>query len=248
MASNHNGEQEDPAKDQPTTDSESDVEFDTSSDEGAASEVDEEELNSWHKATYKPIYYSKKPMKAPLTAPWGLPVSDADVEKLKVGFKSQSMDHKWDLLVEDPDPSGGFSVHIIRNWLQMDCYVLHITPKPSGDEDKGEDGGSTAAKIRGITWEGDKNGLQCSTEQARKEAVMLCRGWLGCEFETLPDYPSSVFWDPSGYKKLGEPEGQAGSSNGDGSKTEDTGEAKKIDASLKLHVMSLGGRYWKEIQ
>lgn len=253
MASHNNAEQEDSAADLPTTDSEpgSDAE---------ASEIDEEELNEWMSATYKPIYYSKKPMKIPLTAPWDLSISDADVEKLRVGFKSHSMDDKWDLLVEDPDKNnGGFSVHIIRNWLAMDCYVLHITPRASGaDEEKkekreeegGGSGETAAAKISGITWEGDKNGLQCSAEQARKEAVMLCRGWLGCEFEALPQYPSSVFWDPKGYKKLGKPEGQAGSSNGDSSAAgEAEEEAKKeVDPSLRLHVMSLGGRYWNEIQ
>lgn len=30
----------------------------------------------------------------------------------------------------------------------------------------------------------------------------MSRCWLHCEFETLPNYPSSVLWDPSAYKKL----------------------------------------------
>lgn len=156
---------------------------------------------------------SKKPMKAPLTAPWGLPISDTDVAKLKVGYKSQSMDKKWDLLIEDPDENDGFSVHILRNWLQEECYVLHVVvstkPPPSNkdDADDADDAGDQSgygAEIQSITWEGNKAGLQCSAEQAQKEAVILARGWLHCELEALPHYPSSMLWDSSGYKKLDE--------------------------------------------
>lgn len=170
-----------------STASESDMEDD------ANHEMTEQEVQDWYTNTYR--RGSRRPMKEPLTAPWGLPISDADVEKLKVGFKSRSMDDKWDLLVEDPDEQGNVSIHIIRNWLQEDCYILHIVPKPSN-----EDGG--CAKIESITWEGNKGGLQCNAEQAKKEAVMLSRGWLHAEFEKLPHYPPSMFWDFSAYKRL----------------------------------------------
>jgi hypothetical protein len=72
----------------------------------------------------------KKPMKEPLTAPWGLPISDTDLEKLKFGFKFHSMDDKRDMLIEDPDESGNISLHILRSWFQEECYILHIVPKP----------------------------------------------------------------------------------------------------------------------
>jgi hypothetical protein len=75
--------------------------------------MDEEEIKKWLSTTYE--RGSKKPMKEPLTAPWGLPISDADVGELKVGFKSRSMDHKWDLLIGDPDENGNISLHILRN-------------------------------------------------------------------------------------------------------------------------------------
>lgn len=234
MASHNNAERQEPTAELPTTDSESEVE------EDAISDVDEEEMKQWLSTVYK--RGSKKPMKERLTAPLDVSISDADVEKLKVGFKSQSMDDKWDLLVEDPDENGGISIHIIRNWLQEECYILHIAPKPSTDDD----GRSSTAKIQGITWEGNKNNLQCGAEQAQKEAVMLCRGWLDCEFEGLPQYPSSVFWDPSAYKKLGEPDVQPGSSNVASSTGGDEEAPREVDKSLRLHVMSLGGRYWNE--
>src|SRR6187402_2274583 len=106
------------------------------------------------------------------------------------------MDDKWDVLNEDPDKDGNISIHILRSWLQEDCYILHIVPKPNSDNDGG------SAKIQSITWEGNKGGLQCDVEQAKKEAVIVSRMILKCEFETLPDYPSSVLWQSSAYKKL----------------------------------------------
>ncbi|KAF1961047.1 hypothetical protein CC80DRAFT_357722, partial [Byssothecium circinans] len=108
MTSHSNAAQEEPTTGLPTTDSESDVK------EDAHSDVDEE-MRKWLSATYE--RGSKKPMKEPLTAPWGLAISDADVEKLKAGFRAKSMDDKWDLLIEDPDDDGNLSLHILRNWL-----------------------------------------------------------------------------------------------------------------------------------
>lgn len=240
MTSQRDSEQDVPTVGLPTTDRESSLELEAASDIGekASSDVDEEELNQWLSTTYKPLFFATRPMKEPLKASWGLSISDADVEKLKVGFKSQSMDDKWDLLVEDPDKNGGMSVHIIRNWLQEEAYVLHVIAEPSNN-----DGGS--AKVQGITWEGNKGGLQCGAEQAQKEAVMLCRGWLGCEFEALPRYPSSVFWDPSAYTKLDAPATPPGN-DVTSSPAEERDVVKEIEPSLRLHVMSLGAGSWKE--
>lgn len=192
MTSNSNAEQEEstislPAS--PATDSEVDVEEDL-----YAGMTDEEAWKKYLSTKYE--HSSKKPMKEPLTAPWGLPISDADLEKLKVGVKSRNMDDKWDVLNEDPDKDGNISIHILRSWLQEDCYILHIVPKPNSDNDGG------SANIQSITWEGNKGGLQCDAEQAKKEAVIVSRMILKCEFETLPDYPSSVLWQSSAYKKL----------------------------------------------
>lgn len=171
--------------------------------------TDEEAMKKWLSTVYEPG--SKKPMKLPLTAPLDLPISDADVAKLKVGFKSQSMDDRWEILVEDPDEDGGMSVHIFRSWHMEECYILHIiVPKEgsiSSNDHNGDRGGggsrsASRAKVHGITWEGDKAGLQCDAEQAKKEAVMVARWILDCEFEELPQYSSKEFWQSSGYKKL----------------------------------------------
>ncbi|KIM99754.1 hypothetical protein OIDMADRAFT_200934 [Oidiodendron maius Zn] len=192
MTSNSNAEQEEPTislPSSPATDSEVDEREDL-----YAGMTDEEAWKKYLSTKYEDS--SKNPMKEPLTELWGIPISDADLEKLKVGVKSRNMDDKWDVLNEDPDKDGNISIHILRSWLQEDCYVLHIVPKPNSDNDGG------SAKIQSITWEGNKGGLQCDAEQAKKEAVIVSRMILKCEFETLPDYPSSVLWQSSAYKKL----------------------------------------------
>jgi len=56
----------------------------------------------------------------------GLPISDTDVEKIKVGFRSGSMEDKWDMLIEDRDENGTISLQVLRNWLQEECYILYI--------------------------------------------------------------------------------------------------------------------------
>ncbi|KAK7218937.1 hypothetical protein V2G26_006940 [Clonostachys chloroleuca] len=151
----------------------------------------EEEIRLWWTARYDRSIV--KPIDEPLTAPWGLPVSSKDLEKLKAGFRTRSMDDKWDLLVEDPDDKGNISLHILRNWEYAELFILHIV----SNEDSG------GAVIQHITWEGNWNGHRCEAEQAQKEAVILCRLFLKCEFETVPQYPSSVMWSPEAYKKLG---------------------------------------------
>lgn len=190
MTSNNIAEpdSEDPTTGLPTTDSDLDLPEDEQSD--FEEDMTEEELKKWCSTTYERNSRFRKPMKEPLTAAWDLPISDADVEKLKVGFKSQSMDDKYDLLIEDPDEDGNMHLHIIRNWLREECYILHIVP------DRG------SAKIQSITWEGNKSGLQCDAEHAKKEAIILSRLWLHCEFEALPDYPLSLLGQSSAYKRL----------------------------------------------
>lgn len=170
----------------PARDSESDLGEDAKSE-------DEETAKRWLSTTYE--RGSKKPMKEPLTASWDLPISDTDMKKIKVGFKSFSMEDEWDLLVEDPDKNGNISLHIIQNWLQEDYYILYIILQSGNDN-------NASARIQGITWEGNKAGLQCSKEQAKIKAMILSRGWLHCDFEKLPHYPTSMLWARSGYKRL----------------------------------------------
>ncbi|KAF7538391.1 hypothetical protein G7054_g2965 [Neopestalotiopsis clavispora] len=186
MGLNDNNRQEAPEPTPATNDSESNM-------NDTDKEVKKQERKPWP-PVYHPDIYSQYPMKMPLTAPWDLPISDADMEKLETGFKAQCMEDKWDFLIEKPDKSGNMSLHIIRNWLKWDFWVLHIVPKSSGNDGK-------SAIIQSITWEGKKPMGRCDAEHAKKEAVIMCRGWLGCEFETLPEYPSGVVFDHDAHTK-----------------------------------------------
>ncbi|RAL67552.1 hypothetical protein DID88_008307 [Monilinia fructigena] len=61
--------------------SEVEIPTDSESDDDSGTEMTEEEVKKWLANTYERA--SRKPMKEPLTAPLNIPISDADVEKLK---------------------------------------------------------------------------------------------------------------------------------------------------------------------
>jgi hypothetical protein len=121
-------------------------------------------------------------MADPATAPWGLSISDADFKKLKAGFESADMDDKWDVSAAGLDQSGKVSITLSRSWTGKKHYILAVKP---GD-------GSSGIEIEAITWEQDKGGIHISEEQGKKEAVILCRALLGCDFDKLPHYDISL--------------------------------------------------------
>lgn len=139
---------------------------------------DEEERKRWLSTRYK--RESTKPIEVPLTASWDLPISDADVEKLKMGFKSRSQDDKWDLVIKDPDDNGYITLHILRTSSQKEYYTLHIIPRTHNSDDR-------TAKIQSITWEGNKKAWsQAAEDEAKRITVILSRYRLNCKFETFP--------------------------------------------------------------
>jgi hypothetical protein len=125
------------------------------------------------------------PMVEPATASWGLSISDSDFEKLKAGFKSTSMDERWDASVADLDQSGNISITLSRSWTGKKHYILIVKPSD----------GRSSVEIEAITWEQDKGGIRISEEQSKKEAVILCRSLLDCDFDTLPQYDTSLLWN-----------------------------------------------------
>jgi hypothetical protein len=118
-------------------------------------------------------------MKEPATAPWGLPISDTDLEKLKAGFRPKDQDDKWYFYVSPTEQP--ISVHIARSAFNIDFYILHVVVKPGGDGSSG-----SSAEIASITWETNRGCL--SEEQAKKEAVMITRSVLECDFDAHPEY------------------------------------------------------------
>jgi len=127
-------------------------------------------------------------MKEPATAPWGLPISNADLEKLKAGFQPQDQDEKWPASATYQP----ISIHVTRSATGIELYVLHIIVKPSDNNSSNSD---NKIKIAAITWEQNKGGIHISEEQGKKEVVIITRGILGCDFDALPEYDVSDLWN-----------------------------------------------------
>jgi len=117
------------------------------------------------------------PMKMPATALWGVRISDTDLKKLKAGYIPEDQDDKW-LFYATEEP---LTVHIVRSALHVDCYVLHIVIKPGDDSSSG-----SSAEIASITWETNRGCL--TEERAKKDAVLISRTVLECDFDALPEY------------------------------------------------------------
>ncbi|KAJ5628522.1 hypothetical protein N7490_010750 [Penicillium lividum] len=126
-------------------------------------------------------------MQEPATALWGLSVSDADVERLKAGFEPQDQDDKWRISAKNQCQGDNFSIHISRAASDREFYVLFVKPSDGGS--------SSGAKIESITWEQNKGGIRISEEQAKKEAVIVTRCILECDFNSLPDYDVAEMWN-----------------------------------------------------
>ena len=124
-------------------------------------------------------------MQEPATAPWGLSISDADLEKLKAGLEPQDQDDKWRVSATAQSQSGTISIHLARSGTGKELYVLVGQPSD----------GSSGVKIEAITWEQNKGGIRISEEQAKKEVVIITRGLLECDFDALPEYDVSDLWN-----------------------------------------------------
>ncbi|TLD15165.1 hypothetical protein PspLS_10683 [Pyricularia sp. CBS 133598] len=128
-----------------------------------------------------------KPMRDAGTAEWDVEISAEDFIQLKLGFQAKEMEDKWIIAATGPDEKGIISIRIIRSWLNMQIYVLHIRPV-------GDAGG---ARIESFTWEkalGQDGDFRVSERQAKKEAVVLCRIHAYCKLEQLPEYNPNIFW------------------------------------------------------
>ncbi|CZR63126.1 uncharacterized protein PAC_13023 [Phialocephala subalpina] len=160
-------------------------------------------------------------MENPLTASWGLSISDADFAKLKRGVRPRDMDDRWifkamtdeeladeattdkeltdeelmdeelmdeattdetltDKATLDLDQGGNISIR--RSWTNKELYRLAVKPSEGG----------TSAKIEAITWE-QIQGDRISEEQAKIDAVILCKHILKCDFAAAPDYDRLLF-------------------------------------------------------
>ncbi|CAD6439057.1 1d72c806-d70f-42e9-a751-864abc66d649 [Sclerotinia trifoliorum] len=121
-------------------------------------------------------------MEDPATASWDVNISDADFEKLKAGFEAADMNHRWEIAAKDTDENGIIPIHISRSWTEEDQYILSATPIDGG------------AKIISITWEQNRGEVRIGEDYAKKEAVIVCRMMLRCDFDALPFYDKKALW------------------------------------------------------
>ena len=80
----------------------------------------------------------------------------------------------------DLDQGGNISIR--RSWTNRELYRLAVKPSEGG----------TSAKIEAITWE-QNYGDHISEEQAKIDAVILCRHICECDFAAAPDYDTSLY-------------------------------------------------------
>ena len=163
------------------------------------------------------------PMENPASASWSLRISQADYDRLKVGFNPQDMEDKWRVTSEimlrthivgrpnrtaqtGPFPGvrvspGLMVVRLVRSWTGSEMYVLGVRSVTGGSGERVTS--SSAASDRGgggiieaITWDQRSNpSLFISEHQAKIDITLLCRGLLGCEFEAQPAYDGDQLWN-----------------------------------------------------
>jgi len=132
-------------------------------------------------------------MEEPATAPWGLRISDADLEKLEAGFEPQDQDDKWRVSATYQP----ISIHITRFATGKEFYILHVVVKPGDD-----DSSSSSVEIEAITWEQNLGEIHISEEQAKKEVLMITIGLLECDFDALSeDYINNLWNHPATHVK-----------------------------------------------
>jgi len=128
---------------------------------------------------------AEEPMVDPATAPWSLTISDTDFEKLKAGFEPADMDDRWAISAADSNDGRTTNITLARSWTGKKHYILVVKPRDS----------ESGVKIEGITWEQNRGEIYISEEQGKKEVVILCRGFLKCDFDELPHYDASLVWN-----------------------------------------------------
>ncbi|KAH7353722.1 hypothetical protein B0T11DRAFT_331641 [Plectosphaerella cucumerina] len=120
------------------------------------------------------------PIKNPKTAPWDLPISLDDFNKLIKGYQPQAMEDRWMCRADGPDAQGNITVYIYRSWTGYEHYQITAASSPDGSESD-----MKGARITGVTWESGKSG-GISEEEAKDLAIKICRAKMGCVLSQAP--------------------------------------------------------------
>ncbi|KAF0325173.1 hypothetical protein GQ607_007500 [Colletotrichum asianum] len=134
-------------------------------------------------------------------------LSDADVTKILNGFHPRDMEQRWFILSDGPDDVGNIVSHLYRSWTGYEMYRLKITAPRFGSSggssstaraaEEGEDGDAHQAHVTEVIWESREDynaygGSKMGEREAKRAAISICRGILGCKLE---DAPKVVGWD-----------------------------------------------------
>lgn len=131
------------------------------------------------------------PMENRAKAGWGLQISDADLKRLVNGYLPEDMDEKWMCSADELDQQGNIVVHFCRSWTGREQVALKvsITQDDKRDEMNCDSSATSGAEITEISWKA----CQGVTEmEAKKLAVDVCRGILGCELDAEYKAPCQV--------------------------------------------------------
>jgi len=141
------------------------------------------------------IYYGpEREMEDQGTAPWGLSISRADYGKLIAGYKPRDMDEKWKFIPKTLEDGVTTKLTIARSWMGHKFYVLYVK---RGDAD-------TWPSIEKIEWEQKCVDSYTWEEQAKEEAIIYCREFLGCDFHHQPKHDLSHVWRYRPIAEVGE--------------------------------------------
>ncbi|KAF2664901.1 hypothetical protein BT63DRAFT_78894 [Microthyrium microscopicum] len=124
----------------------------------------------------------EKPMTDPATAPWGLPISNTDFQKLKVGYQPKSSDDKWGIYASNLDDGQTTKITIGRGWRGIRHYIFYLKSRES----------ESGMVIESLEWDQNKGVVFISEERGKAEAVVLCRELLKCEFKGLPHHDWTI--------------------------------------------------------
>jgi len=124
-------------------------------------------------------------------APWGLRISNNDLEKLRAGFEPRNKDDKWRIHVSAPEQP--LSIHIAPTGVGVDFYMLYVIVKPVDDSSGSR---SSCAEIASIIWETNQSGIRITDMlQAKKEVVTIFREILECDLDALPEVYVEDTWE-----------------------------------------------------
>ncbi|KAE8442094.1 hypothetical protein EG329_003852 [Mollisiaceae sp. DMI_Dod_QoI] len=125
--------------------------------------------------------WETEPFIAPVTCPWNLSLTPAQISKLILGFEPVEMEDKWFVFADGPDEGGGVRVNFFRSWtgnkifeVRVELEGLVVQGKKDGRE----------GRIKELVYESNEEVVAEQDEEGAKEMVAeLCKWVLGIELE-----------------------------------------------------------------